>query len=100
LQNAKYKNLSYQALVGGALTPLNYSGNHLIRVPTTGFRIVPGVNLPHSALHLQLSYEFEGKRYADIANSVALPHYYTINASANYNIDRRQSVQFYVDNLN
>lgn len=100
LQNAKYKNLSYQALVGGALTPLNYSGNRLIRVPATGFRIVPGVSLLDNALHLQLSYEFEGKRYADIANSVALPHYYTINASANYNIDRRQSLQFYVDNLN
>lgn len=99
-QDAKYKNLTYQSLVGGALTPLDYGGNQLIRVPATSFRIVPGINLLENKLHMQMSYEFEGKRYVDIANTVVLPRYHTINASASYAIDRRQTLQLYVDNLN
>jgi len=99
-QNAKYKNLSYQSVVNGALTPLDYSGNRLIRAPATSFRIVPGVRLLNDKLHLQLSYEFEGKRFVDIANTMVLPRYHTINASASYEVARGHTLQFYVDNLN
>ena len=65
-----------------------------------GLRLVPGINLMNNRLRLQLSYEYEGKRYVDTANSVVLPSYHTINASARFDATPQLSLFLYADNIN
>jgi outer membrane receptor protein involved in Fe transport len=97
LQDPSYKGLTYTDSAG----KLNdYDGNRLIRVPTVSLRLVPGVNLFDNRLRLQASYEYEGPRFVDTANSVRLPGYATINLSARAQISSRLSLYGYVDNLN
>jgi len=50
-------------------------------------------------LRLQASYERQGERYVDTANSVRLPSYDVINLSGHYAFDDRWSLYAYVDNL-
>lgn len=100
LEDSKYKGLKYTAVVAGAPVLLNYDNNQLIRVPKTSVRIVPGLNLLDHRLRLQASYEYEGKRYADTANSVVLPQYHTIGFSASYQASEDLTLYFYANNLN
>ncbi|WP_445144800.1 TonB-dependent receptor domain-containing protein [Dyella sp. Tek66A03] len=100
LQDPKYKGLSYTTLVAGAPVLLNYDDNQLIRVPKNSFRVVPGFNLLDNKLRLQMTYEYEGKRYVDTANSVILPQYHTIGFSARYQATPELSFFLYADNLN
>jgi outer membrane receptor protein involved in Fe transport len=103
LEDPKYKDLSgyFQPTSAGAQpVPFNYTNNQLIRVPKTSVRIVPGLNLLDGKLRLQVSAEYEGKRYSDTANTEVLPAYKTYNASASYKIDDRWTVYGYVDNIN
>jgi len=79
---------------------LDYDNNQLIRVPKNSFRVVPGVNLLDDKLRLQMSYEYEGRRYVDTANSVVLPQYHTIGLSARYQMTPELSFFLYADNLN
>jgi hypothetical protein len=60
---------------------------------------VPGVNLFGQRLRLQVSWEFEGARYVDTANSVVLPHYDVLNASARFSFNEHFDVYGYVDNI-
>jgi outer membrane receptor protein involved in Fe transport len=69
-----------------------------VRVPKLSYRLVPGVNIGE-ALRLQLSYEYEGKRFVDSANTLVLPSYHTINFTARYAISNALTAYFYVDNL-
>jgi outer membrane receptor protein involved in Fe transport len=78
----------------------NYSGNQLIRVPKTSYRLVPALNLMGDKLRLQLSYEHQGTRFVDSANSVRLPSYTVLNFSARYNITPTLTAYGYVDNIN
>jgi outer membrane receptor protein involved in Fe transport len=98
-QDPQYKGLRYTELVAGAPVLRNYEGNQLIRVPKQSYRVVPGLNLLGGKLRLQVSYEHEGQRYVDTANSVRLPAYDVWNASARYNISSMCSVYLYVDNI-
>ncbi len=100
LEDPKYKGLKYTTLVAGAPVLLDYEDDQLIRVPKVSVRIVPGVNLLDNKLRLQMSFEYEGKRYADTANSVVLPQYHTIGFSARYQATPDLSLFFYADNLN
>lgn len=100
LQDPKYKGLSYTTVVANAPVLLNYDDDQLIRVPKTSFRIVPGFNLLNDKLRVQMTYEYEGKRYADTANSVVLPQYHTIGASLRYQATPELSFFLYADNLN
>jgi outer membrane receptor protein involved in Fe transport len=100
LQNPEYKGLTYTSKVANAPVLIDYSDNQLIRVPKTSFRLVPGVNLLDSKLRLQMTYEYEGKRYVDTANSVELPQYHTIGFSARYQYTPELAFFFYADNLN
>jgi len=102
IEDPKYKNLQgYLAPSGGGQpTPFNFSDNQLIRVPKASLRIVPGLNLLDGKLRLQVSAEYEGKRYSDTANTFVLPQYHTFNASASYKVDDRWTVYGYVDNIN
>lgn len=100
VQDPKYKGLSYTTITAGQPVLLNYDDNQLIRVPKNSFRIVPGVNLLDDKLRLQMSYEYEGRRYVDTANSVVLPQYHTIGFSARYQMTPELSFFLYADNLN
>ncbi|WP_200873905.1 TonB-dependent receptor domain-containing protein [Dyella japonica] len=100
VQDPQYKGLRYTVITNNAPVLLDYDGNQLIRVPKNSFRIVPGVNLLDDKLRLQMSYEYEGRRYVDTANSVVLPQYHTIGFSARYQMTPELSFFFYADNLN
>ena len=71
----------YTDNVGGQPVLRDYDGNQLIRVPKVSVRVVPGFNLFGQRLRLQASWEWEGARYVDTANSVVLPKYDVLNAS-------------------
>ena len=99
LQQPKYQNLIYNDNVNGQPVLRNFEGNALIRAPKVSYRLVPGVNIG-DALRLQFSYEYEGKRFVDTANTVVLPAYHTINFTARYAVNSALTAYFYVDNLN
>jgi outer membrane receptor protein involved in Fe transport len=99
LQDPKYKGLRYTEVVNNAPVLRDYEDNQLIRVPKVSYRIVPGVNLMDNRLRLQFSYEHEGQRYVDTANSVRLPAYHVVNFSARYDATRQLSLYLYADNL-
>jgi len=99
LQQPEYRGLEYTELVNGSPTLRDYVGNQLIRVPKTSARIVPGVNLLNQKLRLQVSYEYEGERFVDTANTVRLPHYDVLNASARFAATGHLDVYAYVDNV-
>jgi len=69
-----------------------------VRVPKVSVRIVPGVNLFDQRLRLQASWEWEGARYVDTANSVVLPHYDVLDLSARLALTERFDLYGYVDN--
>jgi outer membrane receptor protein involved in Fe transport len=100
LQQPKYKDLIYNDQVNGQPVLRNYDGNQLIRVPKVSYRLVPGLNLMNDRLRLQFSYEYEGKRFVDAANTVVLPSYQTVNFSSRYALSKATSIYFYIDNLN
>jgi outer membrane receptor protein involved in Fe transport len=100
LQDPRYKGLRYTVIQANAPVLLDYDDNQLIRVPRKSVRIVPGVNLLDNKLRLQLTYEYEGKRYSDTANSVILPQYYMLSFSARYQATPNLSFFVYADNLN
>jgi len=97
LQEPKYKGLIYTNATG---TKFDFDGNRLIRVPTVSLRLVPGLNLFDDRLRVQASWEYEGARYVDTANSVKLPTYGTVNLSARLAITDGLMLYGYVDNLN
>ncbi|MEN2790937.1 TonB-dependent receptor [Sphingomonas oligophenolica] len=97
LEEPKYKGLTYVDATGKSF---DYDGNRLIRVPTVSLRLVPGLNLLDGRFRLQASWEYEGARYVDTANSVRLPAYATINLSTRFDISKGLSVYGYIDNVN
>ncbi|HEX7803443.1 MAG TPA: TonB-dependent receptor [Pseudoxanthomonas sp.] len=99
VQEPEYQDLRYTELVGGAPVLRDFVGNQLIRVPKQSLRVVPGFNLFSNKLRLQAAYEHQGERYVDTANSVRLPSYYAINASARYELTPELSLFLYGDNL-
>ena len=100
LQDPRYKGLRYTVVQAGQPVLLDYNDNQLIRVPRKSLRLVPGVNLLGNKLRLQMTYEYEGKRYSDTANSVELPQYYTLGFSARYQATPNLTFFAYADNLN
>ncbi|QWT19787.1 TonB-dependent receptor [Bacillus sp. NP157] len=99
LQDPKYKGLRYTEVVNNAPVLRDYEDNQLIRVPKMSYRIVPGVNLLDNRLRLQFSYEHEGQRFVDTANSVRLPAYHVVNFSARYDYNPQLSLYLYADNV-
>ena len=99
LQDPKYKGLSYTDNVNNGPVLRDYDDNQLIRVPKVSYRVVPGVNLMEGKLRLQMSYEHEGKRFVDTANSVVLPSYHVVGASARYDATPELSLYLYADNI-
>lgn len=99
LQNPEYEDLRYTELVNGAPVLRDFVGNQLIRVPKRSLRLAPALNLLDDRLRLQLSYEYQGERFVDRANSVRLPSYDVFNASARFEVDPSWSLYAYVDNI-
>lgn len=99
VQEPEYRDLRYTEIVGGNEVVRDFVGNQLIRVPKQSLRVVPGFNLFNNKLRLQAAYEHQGERYVDTANSVRLPSYYAINASARYELTPELSLFLYGDNL-
>jgi outer membrane receptor protein involved in Fe transport len=100
VEDPQYKGLSYTDKTSTGPVLRDYTGNQLIRVPKTSFRVVPGLNLLDGKLRLQLAYEHEGARFVDTANSVRLPAYNVLSASARYDVSQAFSLYFYADNIN
>jgi outer membrane receptor protein involved in Fe transport len=98
-QQPEYRNLQYTDRVNNLPVDRNFSGNQLVRVPKVSARLVPGVNLMDDKLRLQLSWEYEGARFVDSANSVRLPSYKVLNFSARYQVTPAITGYFYVDNV-
>ncbi len=96
VQDPQYRGLRYRDS-GNVIR--DYDGNQLIRVPKNSLRVVPGFNLLGDRLRLQLSYERQGERYVDVANSVRLPSYDVFNFSGRYAINDQWSMFAYVDNI-
>lgn len=99
-QDPQYRDLQYTDKVNNLPVNRDYSGNQLIRVPRMSYRLVPGLNLLGDKLRLQLSYEYEGERFVDSANTVRLPSYTVLNFSARYQFSPVLSGFVYVDNVN
>jgi len=99
LEQPKYVGLTYTDNVGGKPVVRDYDGNQLIRVPKVSARIVPAFNLFGQRLRLQASWEWEGARYVDTANSVILPKYDVLNLSARLAVTERFDLYAYVDNV-
>lgn len=103
LQHSVYKHYQFATVTPGStgqLTTTTYNGNQLVRIPKLAYRLVPGLNLMEGQLRLQLTYEHNGERFADAANSQKLPAYTTINLSGSYAITPKLTGYVYVDNAN
>lgn len=98
-QKPEFRNFQFTENVGGQPVQRNFSGNQLLRVPEVSFRLVPGVNLFGDRLRLQAEVEYFSKRFADAANSVSLPSYWLLGASARVGITDRLSLFVIGDNL-
>jgi outer membrane receptor protein involved in Fe transport len=98
LEQPQYVGLTYTDNVGSKPVVRDYDGNQLIRVPKVSARIVPAFNLFGQRLRLQASWEWEGARYVDTANSVILPKYDVLNLSARLAVTERFDLYAYVDN--
>jgi outer membrane receptor protein involved in Fe transport len=96
LERPEYDGLRYTDNAG---VLHDYDGNQLIRVPKISARIVPGFNLFDQRLRLQVSWEWEGARYVDTANSVVLPHYDVLNFSGRLAVTGRFNLYGYIDNV-
>jgi outer membrane receptor protein involved in Fe transport len=99
MQKPKYKDLRYTDRVANVPVERDFTGHQLVRVPKVSYRLVPALNLFEDKLRLQMSYEFEGARFVDSANTVRLPSYSVINLSARYQLSASTSLFAYVDNL-
>jgi outer membrane receptor protein involved in Fe transport len=99
LQQPKYKDLRYTDRINNLPVERDFTGHQLVRVPKVSYRLVPALNLLEDKLRLQMSYEYEGARFVDSANTVRLPSYSVINLSARYQLSASTSLFTYVDNL-
>jgi outer membrane receptor protein involved in Fe transport len=85
--------------VSGAPVPFNFTGNRLLRVPETAFRVIPGFNLLENRLRVQFPIEYYGDRYADAGNTVKLPSYRVFNVGVRYDVNRQLTLHLNGDNL-
>lgn len=95
-QDPKFSHFLYTNS-SGVLT--DYSNHQLIRVPKNSWRVSPAVNLLGQKLRVQADVSFYGKRWSDVANAVKLPSYTTLDLEAQYSVNKRLMLNFYVDNL-
>lgn len=98
-QEPEFRDLRFNELQGTTLVPRDYSGNQLLRVPKLAMRATPAVTLIGDRLRVQMDVEHYTKRFSDAANTVKLPAYTVLNASARFNLTDRIALWAYGDNL-
>jgi outer membrane receptor protein involved in Fe transport len=100
LQRARFGDFKYiSGVTNGVTTTTNFSGNQLLRVPETSFRLTPCVNLEPLRLHLELPVEYFSDRYSDAANLQKLPAYSVLHFRARASLTRNLTAYLIVDNL-
>jgi len=77
----------------------SFSGNQPERTPKINFTLTPTYNLPGNKGDVSLSIQRVGQRFADLANSVALPAYNKFDASLRYEITPRMTLNASIQNL-
>jgi iron complex outermembrane recepter protein len=77
----------------------SFSGNLPERTPKFSVTLAPTYYLPGGKGEIALAYAYIGKRFADLANSVALPAYKTLALSGRYQITDAISLNASVQNL-
>jgi outer membrane receptor protein involved in Fe transport len=73
-----YQGLKYSGFsgIGANGAPFNYSGNQIIRQPKVQLSLRPTLHFgAANAYSIYADYRYTGKRYADVANTTALPAY-------------------------
>ncbi|MCY7298803.1 MAG: TonB-dependent receptor, partial [Ilumatobacteraceae bacterium] len=77
----------------------SFSGNLPERTPKLNFTLSPTYYLPGNKGELSLSVHRVSERFADLANSVALPGYTTLGASFRYELTPKISLHANIQNL-
>lgn len=77
----------------------SYSGNLPERTPKFNMTLAPTWYLADYKGEISLAYMYMGKRYADLANSVALPAYKTLAISGRYELAPHWTLNASVQNL-
>ncbi len=77
----------------------SYSGNLPERTPKINFTLTPTYYLLDGKGEVSMSFQHVGKRYADLANSIALPKYTTVALSARYEITSKITLHANIQNL-
>lgn len=95
----KIKNVTGPSAAAYAKELAGYSGNLPQRTPKVNFTVAPTYYLPNNAGEVSLGYHQVGKRFADLANSVALPAYHTLDLSGRYELTSKITLNASVNNL-
>jgi len=98
-QDPKYGDFVNQQVVNGAPITLDFTDNRLVRIPEVSYRLTPGVNLLGDRLRLEADYEYYGDRFSDAANSLTLPSYDVVNASASFQLSPQMTFFLRGENL-
>lgn len=77
----------------------DFTGNQLIRVPKTAFRLTPGFNLLDGRLRIESSVERYGDRFSDAANTLKLSAYTLVGATVRFNVTDQLSAYVHGTNL-
>ncbi|SFU89735.1 TonB-dependent siderophore receptor [Pseudoduganella namucuonensis] len=97
LQKLKYSGFSGRGADGGAF---NYTGNQIVRQPRAQASLRPAFHFgAGNAYDVFGEYRYTGKRYADVANTVALPAFGEIDLGFAAMINPRTRFQLLVTNL-
>lgn len=76
-----------------------FDGNQPERTPEVNFTVTPTVYLPGNWGQVYLSWQYVGKRYSDLANSLELPSYDTLDAGVIVTINEQLTFQVNGQNL-
>lgn len=77
----------------------SYSGNLPERTPKVNFTLTPAYYLANGKGEVALSIQHVGSRFADLANSIALPKYTTLALSGRYEITPKITLHASIQNL-
>ncbi len=77
----------------------DFTGNQLVRVPKTSFRLTPGLNLLDGRMRIESSIERYGARFSDAANTSKLPAYTLVGATVRFDVTDKLAIYAYGNNL-
>ncbi|HJV42266.1 TonB-dependent receptor [Caulobacter sp.] len=77
----------------------DFTGNQLVRVPKTAFRLTPGFNLADGRLRIESTVERYGQRFSDAANTSKLPTYTLVGATVRFSVTDQLTAYVYGTNL-